>query len=161
MKNFLIGLMIAALLGLSYFMFFYDDEPDPFEPHPIVIELLESYKIAENYQVERDRVDTTYYLGESVSILVENNEVILVITGEGLQTILRYSLDETMITRNTRLYYETSLYSDDQWMIEDEAWGQDFNSDDYVQLDISNEGFIETLKELTIEDWLFFQREFR
>lgn len=157
MKNFLIAVMIAALL----FMFFYDNEPDPFEPHPIVIELLESYKIAENYQVERDRIDTTHFLGESVSILVENNEVLLMITGEGMQTNLRYTLDETMITRNTRLYYEMSLYSDDEWMVEDEAWGQDFNSDDYIQLDISNEEFIETLKELTIEDWLFFQREFR
>ena len=158
MKYFItIAIILYINVTALYFGLVHDfGEPETHEPHEAVYFLLDARRESETYESDHERMEITHSQGESVSILADEDEVMIVITtDEGFYTVI-YTLDQTLIRKHTKLYFDVYLIATDGWFYDEEAWGQDHNPDDYIPIEMSNEAFIDMLKELTMDDWKIF-----
>lgn len=137
-----IGLLVVGFVRLTV-------EP---EPSDMAETLADAYMSSDEDFLEREAFDSSNMVvsnGNGASAFIVDGEVMLVGSYEGEFSIITFVYDTTFFDNSLELGYETYMGTHRDFIVSQESM---WRSDNYIVVDMSEEEFIEGLKELTAQD---------
>lgn len=147
--TFLIVVMVVGMPTL------FSNEDEEFVLSDTGEALIDAFDVSEEYTSSEDSGSTEIKASGNYSTIVYNKgDDTVGVMGyyDGGMTLMTLAVDNRLFSNDIRLYFEDITYFHEGSEYYNEAWGINYNEDDYVDIELTLDEFLEKCELLTPEE---------